>query len=207
MGGRARLEVEIKLPVATAAHARALLRRVHAQRLERYHELNLLFDWPDRKLSRTGCLLRLRQEDGRAVVTFKAPAGGGTYKTREELEVATGSAEVMADILHRLGLHPWFCYEKYRTRYRLPGLRDLLVELDETPIGVFFELEGPKPQIDAAARRLGYSARDYLTASYYELFRRHGRFRKMGPHMLFARGGAKRSRFLISLLDKWQRSS
>ncbi len=204
MGGRARLEVEIKLPVATASQARALLRHAHAERLDRYHELNLLFDWPDRRLSRAGCVLRVRQENGRAVLTFKAPAPGSKYKTRQELEVTVGSAEVMAELLHRLGLRVWFCYEKYRTRYRLPGFKDLLVELDETPIGVFLELEGPGPQIDRAARRLGYSPQDYLTASYYELFRRHPDFPMIGPHMLFARKGAKRSRFLVSLLDKLQ---
>jgi adenylate cyclase, class 2 len=73
-------------------------------------------------------------------------------------------------ILAELGFRPWFRYEKFRSSFRLPGLPLLAVELDETPIGFFFELEGPADSIDRAAKRLGFGPADYLTASYYELF-------------------------------------
>jgi len=47
----------------------------------------------------------------------------------------------------------WFRYEKYRTTFRLPDsnawANGLLIELDETPIGTFVELEGPpRPSIE-----------------------------------------------------------
>lgn len=114
----------------------------------------------------------------RALLTFKAPAergsggqpGGGRYKARQEIELAVAPAERAEQILERLGYHPWFRYEKYRTSFRLPGLPGLAVELDETPLGVYWELEGPPEAIDRAARALGYGPGDYLTASYYELF-------------------------------------
>lgn len=44
------------------------------------------------------------------------------------------------------------------------------MDLDETPIGVFLELEGPKRVIDRAANKLGYAKSDYLTVSYLELY-------------------------------------
>jgi hypothetical protein len=34
--------------------------------------------------------------------------------------------------------------------------------LDETPAGVFLELEGPSRWIDRTARRLGFAESDYL---------------------------------------------
>ena len=49
------------------------------------------------------------------------------------------------------GLEPWFRYEKYRSTYRLPGLPGVKVELDETPIGDFLEVEGAARGIDRAA--------------------------------------------------------
>ena len=48
--------------------------------------------------------------------------------------------------------------------------RRLLIEMDETPIGVFVELEGPAKAIDRAAKLLGYSRRDYIVTNYLSLY-------------------------------------
>ncbi len=48
----------------------------------------------------------------------------------------------MGSILRALGLYSTFRYEKFRTTYALPGIRGLKVEFDETPVGLFLELEG-----------------------------------------------------------------
>jgi adenylate cyclase class 2 len=85
----------------------------------------------------------------------------------------------MARILRALGLHPVFCYEKFRTTYALPDVRGLKIELDETPVGIYLELEGPVAGINRGARLLGYRRKDYLTDSYGSLYladcRRRGR--------------------------------
>lgn len=184
------LEIEIKLRVADQATARRLLRRLRARSLGRIHEQNTLFDTAEKALGGSGRILRVRhlEDAGRrsarrkasrsrrkpcppaGVLTFKAPVEGGRYKAREEIEVSIDPPERAEQILRRLGYRPWFRYEKFRTTFRLPGLPRLSVELDETPVGVFFELEGPRDSIDRAARRLGYQASDYLNISYYELF-------------------------------------
>jgi adenylate cyclase class 2 len=184
------LEIEIKLRVADEPAARRLLRRLRARSLGRIHEQNTLFDTAENVLGRSGRILRVRhvQKMGQesslrngsrprrklspptGVLTFKAPVEGGRYKAREEIEVSIDPPERAEHILGRLGYRPWFRYEKFRTTFRLPGLPRLSVELDETPVGVFFELEGPRDSIDRAARRLGYQPSDYLNVSYYELF-------------------------------------
>jgi hypothetical protein len=64
-----------------------------------------------------------------------------------------------------MGLRPWFRYEKYRSTYRLPGFSELLVELDETPIGDFLELEGECGAIDRCAVLLGFRPADYIVKS------------------------------------------
>jgi len=79
----------------------------------------------------------------------------------------------------------WFSYEKFRTTMKLPGAakwaKDMVIELDETPVGTFVELEGPAEAIDRAARELGYSKQDYVTKSYLALYLEECRKRGESP--------------------------
>jgi adenylate cyclase, class 2 len=175
----------------------------------RVHEWNTLFDTDQQDLRKREQLLRTRVEtpDGHvsrghknggqpALLTFKGPVvgrrprGGGSkigrgHKVREEIEFQLGDAAGAAKILERLGMRPSFHYEKYRTTFRLPTedwAKGLLIELDETPIGTFMELEGPPKAIDRAAKEFGFSKKDYILTNYVSLFvedcRRRGQ--KMG---------------------------
>jgi len=165
----------------------------------RVHEMNLIFDTPQGGLAKHGQLLRIRTEtpEGskrrttekgapRVVLTFKSPpeelAMGETtqvvryrrYKVRQEIEVVLTDAAGLQRIFEGLGLRGWFRYEKYRTTYRLPGqvkwAKGLLLELDETPVGTFLELEGPGDAIDRAAKELGYGTKDYILKNYLVLY-------------------------------------
>jgi adenylate cyclase class 2 len=176
----------------------------------RIHEWNTLFDTAQQDLRKRQQLLRTRIEtpDGHvprgrkngaqpALLTFKGPVvggrlrGGGSkisggHKVREEIEFQLGDAAGVAKILERLGMRPSFHYEKYRTTFQLPTTKlwakGLLIELDETPIGIFMELEGPPIAIDRAAKELGFSTKDYILKNYVSLFAEDCRQRgqKMG---------------------------
>lgn len=209
-------EVEIKLRVAdlAALRRRLALARARATASGRVHEMNVLFDTPQGGFAKQGQLLRLRVEQAsgkvgkaggtrkeRAVLTYKGPAiknttGGNSlkrrYKMREEVEVGIAHPERLRLILEALGLRGWFRYEKYRTSFRLPvscpWAAALHIELDETPIGTFLELEGPTQAIDRAAKLLGYGPRDYITQSYLALYL--GQSRRQGTpatEMVFPR--------------------
>ena len=163
----------------------------------RVHEMNTLYDRPDSALRRAGQVLRIRAthpaavsadgkvfgksrpatEGGMAWLTFKGPAprqgreaNAPRYKIREEREVCLSDAETSAAILRALGFEPVFRYEKYRSTFRLPSPREAKIELDETPIGDFLEVEAKCAAIDRAAALLGYAPADYITKSYGELF-------------------------------------
>ncbi len=179
-------EIEIKLPVSGAAEGGRLLRaagfRIFRRRV---FEANTLFDTSRQALRRTGRLLRVRQAGRLGTLTFKGPAVAGKYKDREELEVTTSDPSRLAEILPRLDFRPVFRYEKYRTEYRR-GTETGLATLDETPVGVFLELEGTTSWIDRNARRLGFSEEAYITASYYALYAEHCRKHGVRPtHMTF----------------------
>jgi adenylate cyclase, class 2 len=126
----------------------------------------------------------------RPVVSEPDPVGDGPHKVREEIEMEVTDAAKLRAIFEGLGMNGWFRYEKYRTTFRLPAskawARGLLIELDETPIGTFVELEGPAAAIDRAAAELGYSKRDYVLKNYLSLYVEDCRRRGEQPlHMVF----------------------
>ena len=211
-------ETEIKLRIKDLRALRRALKRLGARlvsnRAWRVHEFNVLFDNPHHALRRRGELLRIRREtarqpsgksDGsrewqRVILTLKRPVrsakakapGSRRHKVREEIELQVTDGKALAEILEAFGMQVWFRYEKYRTTFRLPErqrwARGLLIELDETPLGEFIELEGPGRAIDRAAKALTYSRRDYISANYFALYREECRRkgRQLGD-MVFAR--------------------
>ncbi len=178
------------------------------------HEENVIFDTPQGGLAKHGQLLRIRTEtpevrgkpkttgpQQRVVLTFKQPmvlpagaetgsASSGSYKVRDEIEVEVAKGENLTRIFEGLGMSGWFRYEKCRTTFRLPASKawalGLLIELDETPIGTFVELEGPVAAIDRAAAELGFSKHDYLSKNYLRLYMEECRRKGVQPsHMVF----------------------
>ena len=163
-------ENEIKLAVAGAAAARDLLRRAGFRvARRRVFEANTVFDTAKLTLRRGCRLLRVRQAGRKVTLTFKGRPLPGPYKNREELETSLPDAARFAAILARLGFHPVFRYEKYRTEFRMQRGAGMAM-LDETPIGVYVEWEGPPAWIDRTARLMGFGPRDYITASYARLY-------------------------------------
>jgi len=119
------------------------------------------------------------------------PPRPARHKVREELQLEVGDAGMLTHVFAALGMNGWFRYEKYRTTFRLPASQawanGLLIELDETPIGTFVELEGPPDAIDRAATELGYTKRDFLIDNYLSLYVKSCRAAGQEPRdMLFA---------------------
>jgi len=163
-------EIEIKLAVPDAPTARSKLRSVgFAVVRRRVFETNVVFDTPGLALRRTARLLRLRQAGRIATLTYKGQPEVARHKSREEVESEVSDRDALGTVLERLGFLPVFRYDKYRTEYRQGG-RGGVAMLDETPIGVFIELEGTPAWIDRSARRLGFSEADYITSSYGRLY-------------------------------------
>jgi adenylate cyclase, class 2 len=205
-------ETEIKLRIDDVEAFRRKLERLGARPMAgnsgRVHEWNVTFDTPQSDLAKLGQLLRIRTEtpgtdsahgepaSQRVLLTFKRPVeqqvapSAKHHKVREELELEVADAKVLARIFEGLGMRGWFRYEKYRTTYQLPASTNwaegLLIELDETPIGTFVELEGPPEAIDRAAEELGFSRHDYIVMNYLSLYLEDCRAKGVEPrNMVF----------------------
>ena len=87
-----------------------------------------------------------------------------------ELTIPFDETEALLAIIRGLGMEPVFRYQKYRTTWDWKGLHVLL---DETPIGIYVELEGDLSLIEAGAKALGYRTDDFITKSYRDLYLEH----------------------------------
>ncbi len=166
------VESELKIPVESLDPVRRRLVSAGGERLAPAdRETNTLFDFADRRLTRSGHALRLRHSEGRWRVTLKGPVQyRGPVKEREELETGVGDGETVAAVFQRLGLDPSRRYEKERERWRLGEVE---VALDRTPMGCFVELEGPRGVLAESAGRIGLDPADAVQGSYVSLWAAH----------------------------------
>jgi adenylate cyclase class 2 len=164
------IETEIKLRIESVAKTRALLRR-HGFTITspKVFEQNLILDTEGNTLRERNMLLRVRAAGKVFTCTFKGPEIPGRHKRREELEFRFGDLESCLALFAALGYPVASRYEKYRTEFAR-GNEPGHVTLDETPIGVFMELEGPSRWIDRTAKALGFTPEAYLTDSYRTLY-------------------------------------
>jgi adenylate cyclase, class 2 len=212
-------EIKLKIHDLPAFHRalQRMGARLAGPGTSKVHEENVIFDTPQSTLAGRDELLRIRTETPitpgeshrngtkpRVILTFKRPIdqpsnGRGAvilpdqYKIREEIEVELTDATNLTRIIEGLGMRGWFRYEKYRTTYRLPDSEGwaagLLIELDETPVGTFVELEGSAGAIDRAADALGFTKQDYVLMSYLGLYLEECRRKGARPaDMVFPEG-------------------
>lgn len=181
------LEREIKLRFESVedARERILSPGVGATPLRgRRLQEDCLLDTHDDRLFRHRCVLRVRSESGKSLLTFKGPVQPGRMKVRAEHETVVADGDALLAILHELGLHVWFRYEKYREEF---SAEDVIIAIDETPVGTFVEIEGGEAHIHQTAAALGKAPQDYITDSYRTLFVEYCRDRGLAASdMLFA---------------------
>jgi adenylate cyclase, class 2 len=141
----------------------------------RTFESNTLYDTTARTLRDQKQILRIRQYGPTWTLTHKAqPANSENsdatkYKTRIETETQLADGEALAAVFTQLGYAPVFRYEKFRAEWSDPATGHHLV-LDETPIGIFAELEGDPAWIDTTLAALNIPADRCTTESYGKLF-------------------------------------
>ena len=181
------LEREIKLRFNSANEAHEAVLAAGALPLYgRRLQEDALLDTDDEQLRRQRCVLRVRMENGKSRLTYKGPVQPSTMKVREELETVVGDGEMLLRVFKELGLHVWFRYEKYREEF---SHEDVIVAIDETPVGVFVEIEGTEQGIADMTVALGRTSDDYIVDSYRSIFLQHReQYGLSGSDMVFDPG-------------------
>jgi len=162
------LEREIKLLFPSAEAAREAVAAIGATPIRgRRLQDDYLLDDADSQLRERRCVLRVRLDSGKGVLTFKGPVQPSAMKLREELETMAADGLLLIRILEELGFTVWFRYQKYREEF---AIDDVIIAVDETPVGSFIEIEGGDQGIAEAAEALGRGPRDYVVDSYRTLY-------------------------------------
>jgi adenylate cyclase class 2 len=177
-------EIEVKFALKDRPALVRRLQDIGAQRLyAETFEDNMVLDRRG-ELRTKGNLLRVRKFGKYAIVTYKgAMSFEGGVKSREEVQTGVESFELAIQLFDALGYKPVFRYQKYREVWRVTEVE---VVLDRTPIGDYFEIEGPLDVIRSVAEELGMKMDAGIRQSYAELYRLHRRTRADLPeHMVF----------------------
>jgi adenylate cyclase class 2 len=166
------VEIEVKFRVADRDALESQLRGLgFLCDTPRTFERNILFDTPARDLRNTRQILRLRSYGGKWVVTHKQTLPDDSplarHKQRIETESRVEDGAALERIFAALGYQPAFVYEKWRSEW---SDAEGHCVIDETPIGLYAELEGPPAWIDATLDRLQVHSADVTTLSYGRLF-------------------------------------
>lgn len=164
------LEIEVKFYAPNPAEIKAAILKLGAKSLGRAFENNLRFENETRRLANSGAMLRLRQTQGRNIITVKqrtAHADAATCKVFKEYETEVGDFETALAIFEILGYTPYQVYEKYRETLILDNVKFCI---DEAPYGNFIEIEAGAAQIEHYAGILGLNWDKRITLSYLEIF-------------------------------------
>ena len=178
-------EIEIKFPLRDRHE---LLRRLHdigGQRLyPETFEDNIVLDRRG-ELRTKGSLLRVRKFGKYSIATYKGPMSiEGGVKSRDEVQTGVESFELAIQLFDSLGFKPVFRYQKFREVWRV---RDAEVVIDRTPIGEYFEIEGPIDLIRTLAAELGMEMEQAIRQTYADLYRQARRTRADLPNdMVFS---------------------
>lgn len=166
MRSKDNLEKEIKFPGVELEKLRERLIDLEAERVgPPAFEDNWILDRGG-ELLKSGRILRLRTDGGRARLTLKGPMRlEGNVKVREELEIQVEGAEGARALLEGLGYGVVRRYQKMREEWHLGGVT---IALDHTPIGDFAEFEGDGAE--TVAKRCGFDPHKAERRSYLRLY-------------------------------------
>ncbi len=178
-------EIEVKFPLRDRHE---LLRKLHdigGQRLyPETFEDNIVLDRRG-ELRTKGSLLRVRKFGKYSIATYKGPMSiEEGVKSRDEVQTGVESFELAIQLFDSLGFKPVFRYQKFREVWRV---RDAEVVIDRTPIGEYFEIEGPIDLIRTLAAELGMEMEQAIRQTYADLYRQARRTRADLPNdMVFS---------------------
>ncbi len=169
------LEIEIKAYCDDHGPVRARLADMGARHAGAGTERDIYYNHPARDFASTDEALRIREDGGATVLTYKGPKIGTVSKTRVEEEVTVDDVESLRKILEFLGFTESGSVVKIRERYHL-GEMEVCLDAVEG-LGLFVELEKidvererVEQELLAVARELGldrFERRSYLELKYF----------------------------------------
>ncbi len=112
-------------------------------------------------------LLRIRNENGKSVLTYKGRPKKSKYNAREEVECMIKDVENLEKIFDLLGFKDNFYYEKNRASFQLNNCIVCIDKLSNNDI--YVEIEGNDEDISKNIDYLGFNDKKNESRSYPEI--------------------------------------
>lgn len=167
-------EVEVKFLEVDQAVMEERLAAMGAAKTFEGRIVGTFFDFQDRRLNNSGCLLRLRETEKGARLAFKTSGVKTAVKSREEFELTLESPDTLRKILKGLGLEDTGQTVKHRTSYSLDGSHFEFDTYEGIP--TYLEIEAPSEgEVKRLVAALGLSMKDARPWSWKDVFRHYGK--------------------------------
>ena len=177
-------EIEIKVLDIDPERVRARLVELGAVQVKKGREVNRMYDFPDHRFHAQGGYVRVRDFQGKSILTFKRRLPGTTYKTSEEIETEVADGAAASALLQALGLELVRTDEKDRESYRLEGI---LFEIDHWPtVPPYLEIEAATGDlVERGLALLGFRRDEKVTSERLEEILKRHYGREIPPNLKF----------------------
>ena len=168
-------EVQLKFRAMQDAE---ILRKIGAERLSAVTQVDTYYNPLDRNLVETEEILRIREEGGHRILTYKGPKVGEKFRERPkfEFEIDETTEEKFLSIYG----NSIKVIKKERTLYQLDGVvfsLDFVSKIENgvnTDLGQFLEIRSTnkdvnKSKLDEVLLKLGLDVRQGIKESYFEM--------------------------------------
>lgn len=169
-------EIEAKVLEVNEGRLRKKLRELGAKKASTQKLHSVYFDFPGRGLEKKRTALRLRSENGRAVLCVKSKRRKSRLKNLDEFEVEVSDFKKAMRMIKLLGFSERLTIKKTRESFRLGPAT---IEFDHIPgIPKFIEIESSSEKnVLAAAKLLGFGKKDLRPWNAFRLLKHYGKLK------------------------------
>jgi len=166
------LEIEVKAKLWSPDKVKEKLESLGGEYVTSRVQVDTYYNHPTRDFATTDEAIRLREQNGQVVLTYKGPKLDDLTKTREEVNVELTDMKSSAIILEDLGFRKVRQVRKKRNYYTLRGMKVMLDEVEG--LGDYIEVEKPGEEYEPRELidfliELGVAEKDVERQSYLEL--------------------------------------
>ncbi len=143
-------EIELKAYAKNLNGIKETILGMGAKPLWQGEQIDTYYKHPSRNFAATDEALRVREQEGTTLLTYKGPKLDAISKTREEIEVQIEDGNAIKELLKKLGFTEAGRVRKHREKLRLDEFEFCLDKVDN--LGEFVEIEALLPSEDSNVR-------------------------------------------------------
>jgi adenylate cyclase class 2 len=166
-------EIEVKFEIKDIRAIRRKIKRIGAKYRGKQLHLDIWFDTKSGALKKKKIGLRLRRQNGKALLTLKtSQVIDRSMREAEETEIQVKNFEKAKEVLKKIGFQERTLVQKEREVWQKKGVEFVLDKVKD--LGTFLELEGSRRK-DIEEAIIGLENASRIVAHYVRLLEEQGK--------------------------------